>query len=157
MSAAPVRVRRAEAGDRDFILALVPRLRAFGPPTLRPPESLDAAERAALDRALRDLPVGAVLFVAELPELGPAGVAYAESPTDYFTGERHGHLGILAVAEHGEGRGVGRALLDAVESWSRAAGHRFLTLNVFDGNARARRLYERAGYERDMVRYVKEL
>ena len=32
----------------------------------------------------------------------------------YFTHETHGHLSIIAVAESGEGKGVGQALIDAV-------------------------------------------
>ena len=94
-----------------------------------------------------------------MAELGaaPAGVAYAETATDYFTGERHGHLAILIVAEGGEGRGVGRALLAAVEAWAAARGYRYVTLNVFAANARARSVYERAGYVPDTVRYAKEL
>jgi hypothetical protein len=44
-------VRAATEADRAFVLGLVPRLRAFGPPPLRPPEDLDAAERQTLERA----------------------------------------------------------------------------------------------------------
>ncbi|MFL5381598.1 MAG: GNAT family N-acetyltransferase [Longimicrobiaceae bacterium] len=84
-------------------------------------------------------------------------MALANTATDYFTHERHGHLSIIIVSGEGEGRGVGRALLDAVERWSAAQGHRFITLNVFSGNERARRVYERAGYGPDTVRYVKKL
>jgi GNAT superfamily N-acetyltransferase len=152
-----LRIRPAGPGDREFILALVPRLRAFGPPALRPPSALDEAEQSTLERALEALAPDATLLVAELPDLGCCGFAYAESLTDYFTRERHGHLNILAVAEIAEGRGVGQALLTAVETWSRAQGHRFLTLNVFAENRRARALYERAGYGQDIVRYVKVL
>jgi len=52
---------------------------------------------------------------------------------------------------------VGRALLAAVEAWSVARGHRFVTLNVFADNARARAVYERAGYAPDTLRYLKTL
>lgn len=161
MSADGIDIRPATSADRDFVLGLVPRLRAFGPPPLRPPEALDEAEVRALSRAFDVLPEGgpdgAVLLVAEHPSHGALGVAYAETATDYFTQEKHGHLAILMVAEAGEGKGAGRALLAAVESWSAARGHRFLTLNVFAGNSRARAVYERAGYAQDTIRYVKEL
>ncbi len=151
-----VRIRPAAEEDRAFILSTVPRLRAFGPPPLRPADALDRAERAALEAALADEADDAILLVGEL-DGGAAGFAYAHTATDYFTGERHGHLAIIAVAEAGEGRGVGRALLEAVEGWSSARGHRFITLNVFAGNGRARAVYERAGYGPDTVRYAKEL
>jgi len=150
-------VRPATAGDRASVVALVPRLRAFGPPPLRAAEALDAAERAALERAVDALPDGAVLLVAETPDGGVAGVAYAERALDYFTHETHGHLAILAVGAAVEGRGVGRALLRAVETWAAGQGYRFLTLNVFATNARAKEVYERAGYAPDIVRYVKQV
>ncbi|HJX29352.1 MAG TPA: GNAT family N-acetyltransferase [Thermoanaerobaculia bacterium] len=156
-SADQIEIRSATPADRDFVLGLVPRLRAFGPPPLRPPEALDEAEVRALSRAFAALPDGAVLFVAEHPRHGALGVAYAETATDYFTQEKHGHLAILMVAEAGEGKGAGRALLTAVESWSARQGHRFITLNVFAGNSRARTVYERAGYTQDTIRYLKEL
>jgi GNAT superfamily N-acetyltransferase len=150
-------VRAATAADREFMTGVVPRLRAFGTPPLRPADALDRAERTALERALAAPSPDNTLLVAELNDTGPAGVAYAETATDYFTGERHGHLAILAVSESGEGQGVGRALLSAIEAWATARGYRFLTLNVFEGNSRARAVYERAGYRPDTIRYVKEL
>lgn len=152
-----VRVRPAAAADQAFLAGVVPRLRAFGPPPLRPADALDRAERETLERALAEPQADAVLLVAELGDAGPAGVAYAHTATDFFTGEPHGHLSILAVAESGEGQGIGRALLAAVEAWSAARGHRFITLNVFAGNDRARAVYERAGYAQDTIRYFKQL
>ena len=152
-----VHVRAATAADREFMVEIVPRLRAFGPPPLRPPDAMDAAEVEALERALDDPTPDAVLLVAELEGVGPAGVAYALTATDYFTHERHGHLSILIVSAEGEGKGVGRALLDGVEAWSAAQGYRFITLSVFPDNRRARAVYERAGYTVDVVRYLKEL
>lgn len=151
-----VHVRAATAADREFMMDVVPRLRSFGEPPLRPAEALDRAERETLARALDEPAPGAVLLIADLAGTA-AGVAHAHPATDYFTGETHGHLSIIAVAQSGEGQGVGRALLAAVEAWSAAQGHRFITLNVFADNHRARAVYERAGYGPDTLRYYKEL
>jgi len=152
-----IQIRAATEADREFMVGVVPRLRAFGPPPLRPDDALDRGERETLERALENPADDAVLLIAEMEGIGPAGVAYALTATDYFTREPHGHLSILAVAEAGEGRGAGRALMAAVEAWSAARGHRFITLNVFAGNSRARAVYERAGYGEDVLRYVKVL
>jgi GNAT superfamily N-acetyltransferase len=64
---------------------------------------------------------------------------------------------MIAVVAAAEGRGAGRALLRAAEDWARAHGYRRLTLNVFAGNQRARRAYDRAGFAVETLRYVKPL
>ena len=74
---------------------------------------------------------------------------------DYFTGEEHGHVGIIAVAAPAEGRGVGTALMRAAERWAQDAGFAKLTLTVFEGNRRARAIYEHLGYRPETLRYVK--
>ena len=52
----------------------------------------------------------------------------------------------LAVLEHTRGRGVGRALLAAVESAAREMGCCKVTLEVNERNGRALRLYRSAGF-----------
>jgi ribosomal protein S18 acetylase RimI-like enzyme len=45
------------------------------------------------------------------------------------------------------GRGVGRALLDAVDRWGAGWGAREVVLWVFESNRAAMRLYETSGFE----------
>ena len=52
---------------------------------------------------------------------------------------------MYVAAEH-RGRGVADALLDHAEKAIRDAGHGSAWLAVVDGNARARRFYERRGW-----------
>jgi GNAT superfamily N-acetyltransferase len=152
-----VRVRAARAGDRSRVLAAARRLADFGPPPWRNAEEIVEGEA----RTLRDFfdapPSGSALLVAETPAEGPLGFAYLETLRDYFTNEEHGHIGILAVAKEGEGRGIGGALLQAAENWSRGRGCQKLTLNVFEGNVHARSVYEHLGYAPETLRYVKLL
>jgi ribosomal protein S18 acetylase RimI-like enzyme len=63
---------------------------------------------------------------------------------------RHvGHVTGMMVRDTAQGRGIGRALLDACIARARASGElERLTLNVTSGNAHALRLYERAGFRR---------
>jgi GNAT superfamily N-acetyltransferase len=151
-------IRLALAQDHEAVLALVPRLRSFGSVPLRTAQDLDAGESRTLKAHFdRGLPESARLWVAESGTGSIAGVAYAERLKDYFTQETHGHLGVLAVAAAAEGRGIAKALIQTVENWSRDSGFRFLTLNVFAGNERARVFYERADFRVDTIRYVKSL
>lgn len=65
--------------------------------------------------------------------------------------ERREHPGTLlmdgiAVAASARGRGVGTALLNAIETRARTEGCARIRLDVIDGNAGARRLYERRGF-----------
>ena len=63
----------------------------------------------------------------------------------------------IKVRPEARGRGIGRAALDALESWARSAGYRRIGLQVFGSNAVARRLYTRAGYIETNVLMEKHL
>jgi GNAT superfamily N-acetyltransferase len=149
-------IRPATAADRDFVIQTTQRLAAFGPPSWRTAAELVAGEVRCLDAFFDGGMHGSSLMIAEL-DGEPAGFAFLEHATDYFTQERHAHLGIIAVTATAEGRGVGPALLAAAEQWGREQGYTKLTLNVFEGNVRARRAYERAGFAVETLRYVKPL
>ncbi len=123
---------------------------------LRSPAVLDAGEARTLTRFFDSPDADARLWVAASQDQVD-GAAYATVLRDYFSGERHGHLGIFMVAEHSEGRGVASALLQIVERWAAESGFRFLTLNVFAANARARAFYESHQFAPDYVRYLKPM
>jgi ribosomal protein S18 acetylase RimI-like enzyme len=150
-----IRIRDALPADRDWILALAPRLHAFGPPPTRAREVMDQAVVAGLDQALSAPGDGTVVLVAEGTQ--PLGFVHIHGVTDFFTHEVHGHVSDLAVDPAAEGRGVGRALMAAAESWARERGWRLLSLNVFTENHRARELYQRLGYQPDVLKLIKPL
>ncbi|WP_151718272.1 GNAT family N-acetyltransferase [Gemmobacter serpentinus] len=52
----------------------------------------------------------------------------------------------ICVAEGARGRGIGRALIEALCAEARARGYAALRLEVIDSNPRARALYERIGF-----------
>ncbi len=117
-------------------------------------EVVDGSE-AELRRAFASPRDGSIVFIAEDRAGVPVGFAYGVVHEDFFTGESHGHLSELAVMR--DGSGAGAPLVAAVEAHFRAAGLRFVTLNVNVANARAARLYERLGYEKQVVQFVKVL
>jgi GNAT superfamily N-acetyltransferase len=152
-----VRLRAAGTADLPFVLSLAPRLAEFGLPSWRTMAQVVEAERRALSCAVEGGSPDAPVLLAEDAGGAPLGFAYLETQTDYFTGRPHAHVAVLAVADGAQGRGVGRALLDAAEAWARGRGDPFITVNVFARNTRARAVYERLGYGPETLRYVKPL
>jgi GNAT superfamily N-acetyltransferase len=151
-----ITVRAGTARDRDFVVETARRFAAFGPPPWRTPQEVVAGEVRSLDDFFDGGLCGSTLLIAD-DDGRPAGFVFLEHGTDYFTGERHGHLGMIAVTDAAEGRGIATTLLRTAEDWARAEGYVRLTLNVFDGNDRARRVYERCGYQVETLKYVKAL
>lgn len=82
-------------------------------------------------------PVGAAwyrLFSSRLPGYG-------------FVDERTPELAI-AVVPNARGRGIGKALLEALIAQAREAGHQAISLSVDKLNGGAIRLYEQHGFQR---------
>jgi|SRR5215218_1291848 len=152
-----VRIRPASLADRDFVVSLMPRLVEFGPPAWRDAEQMTAFDTGVITESLLNQKPGAAVFIAEDEDGTPLGFIHLHAVTEHYNHEEHGHVEDLIVASAGEGRGVGRALLGKAEEWARSRGYRWLTLNVFAENTRAREVYARLGYGEDMVKYVKEL
>ena len=57
------------------------------------------------------------------------------------------HIGLFVIATSLHGTGTARAINEALESWMRGQGAEWLRLGVVEGNARAERFWERAGYQ----------
>jgi GNAT superfamily N-acetyltransferase len=151
-----ITVREGTAADRDFVVDTARRFAAFGPPAWRSAAEIVGGEVRCLDEFFDAAADGRTLLVAEL-DGRPAGFTFLEPAVDYFTGQSDGHIGMVAVADTAEGKGVGAALMRAAEDWARRNGYPRIHLNVFAGNDRARRIYERSGYEMETIRYVKPI
>jgi ribosomal protein S18 acetylase RimI-like enzyme len=150
-------VRGAGPGDEIFVLALTERLAAFAVPDWRTAAQVAHVDDAILRDQFRQPNPDNLLLVAQ----GEAGIrlgfVFARSRRDVFTGRPVVHVETLATEAEAEGRGVGRVLMTAVEDWARDRGASFVTLNVFDTNARARGFYARLGYQPETLHYVKPL
>lgn len=151
-------IRSSEADDDEFILGLVERMVDFELPKWRKKNVVSEGIRRDLGKHLEHQPPGSFLFVAEDADTGDRlGFLHLQTVTDYFTGHFNCHVSDLAVIKAAEGRGIARALLGYAEDFAREHRCERLTLAVFPGNARARELYEAAGFGVELLRMAKPL
>ena len=134
---------------------LAARLSAFELPPWRAPRDIgDADSQAMIAAAASGNPDDEVLIAERGGEV--VGCLHVLAVTDFF-GLRHGHVSVIATTEAAEGSGVARRLMEHAEEWTAARGLPLLTLNMFAGNARARRFYEVAGFRVEMVKFAKQV
>lgn len=95
-----------------------------------------------------------LLLVAETSSSGPIGTAWVALNDPR---ERGPWIYAIEIDAAQRGKGYGRALLEAIEIDVASRGGANVGLNVFGGNAVARRLYESAGYQITSVYMRKEL
>lgn len=154
-----INFRKATNDDISFIEAHAYRLLEFGPPEWRV-NDLDNMVRADIHHItqaiLSDDPDMAV-FIGLNEEGKPVGFIHLSMQTDYYTGQSHAHLNDIVVVKSEEGKGIGQQLLRKAEQWAKEKESRWLTLNVFNENTNAQRSYEKAGFQREWVKYLKTI
>ena len=148
-------IRSALASDERALLALASRMANFELPPWRGADEITSADGRAMIDALRGGHPDSEVFVAERDGRA-AGCLHMVVAQDFF-GRRHAHLSVIATSREAEGTGVGRELMNFADEWARVRALPFITLNVFAANARARRLYEKAGYTLELLKYAKSL
>jgi len=129
------------------------------PLVLRPLTPSDVPELDALERVLFGAGAWSPAALAE-EVVGPGrwyvGAQHGAGPLVgyaglWFDGEDAQVMTVGTAVEH-QGRGIGRALLDALVERAREVGATSVLLEVRVDNEPALRLYERAGFERLGVR-----
>lgn len=151
----PLCIRPASAADEAALTALAWRLTAFTLPPWRTPASIAEADAREMIAAVREPSSVNEVVVAERGG-SIVGCLHVLEIVDFF-GSKHGHVSVLATTPEAEGSGVGRMLMEYAETWAAARGYSLVTLNVFAGNERARRFYDRAGYAPELIMYSKKL
>jgi GNAT superfamily N-acetyltransferase len=144
------RVRRAAVDDADAIARVQVRSWQAAYRGFMPDEVLDSLDVAAGARQQRErlgqLPPGAACFVAT--DAGGRTVGFAQVG-DYEGSDGSGQVYAIYVAPEHWSTGAGRALMAAALDFLTASGPRPVRLWALDGNARARRFYERCGFVAD--------
>ena len=149
-------IRLGTPADLPEIITLLPRLAAFDVPAYRVPEYLWHGDRDLISswaNGDRDDMHVAVAIVDETV----VGVAALTLRKELLSGQPSAHLELLAINSRFEGAGIGSALVQKTESIAHASGAQSISLHVFSNNTRARLLYERHGYNDELMRYYKPL
>jgi GNAT superfamily N-acetyltransferase len=137
------------------MLELFPRLASFDFPDNRNPKHLWGDDASLLtDWALgnRD---DCFVRVAKDENGRVLGVVMVTLKPELLSHAPSAHLEVLVVARDAEGQGVGGLLLAAAEAEAKQRGALSMSLHVFARNQRARKVYERAGYDGELIRYIK--
>jgi GNAT superfamily N-acetyltransferase len=136
--------------DKPALLSFIDGLQAFEH-AFEPNRRRDAAvaedyfAKLAADLAARP---GAI-FVAEDKGCAIGWAVVHETQDDIYvieTERRIAYIAELFVTERSRGKGTGRALIAACEDWAKGRGIPVMLIGVLPGNARAKAIYEAAGY-----------
>ena len=137
------------------MLELFPRLASFDLPDYRNPDHLWADDAKMLKQWADGDRGDCFVHVAKGEKGQVQGVSMVTLRPELLSHSPSAHLEALVVAEGAEGQGIGGSLLAAAEDEARQRGALSMSLHVFAQNHRARRIYERAGYEGELMRYIK--
>ena len=74
---------------------------------------------------------------------------------DPLNEQTNAHVEVIAVSEQAEGNGVASRFLEMAEAETRKQQAFSLLLNVFSNNVRARSLYQKFGFDEEMIRCIK--
>lgn len=154
-----ISIRKALPGDAAFIAEHAHRLLNFNLPKWRvnEKEKMVKADINHITKALENNAANDCVFIAEDASNKPIGFIRLVLQKDYYTGEQHAHVNDIVVIAEAEGQGVGSLLLKQADEWAKASNVRWITLNVFNENERAKAVYQKAGYTIEWIKYLKEI
>lgn len=150
----PLTFKPATRDDLGFLQSLLPRFVSFTLPPGFEEGAVMAGAAQNLMAALAEESPDTALLVAWLEEEGQVarrcGFVRVETERPLF-GKPYAYLADLALEEWAQGRGLARELLAQAEAWAAGQGLGRIKLHVFATNERARKLYEAAGYEVEVL------
>jgi ribosomal protein S18 acetylase RimI-like enzyme len=155
MNSAHIRIRAATEDDKPAVLQLAPRL-AEGLAAWRNREAAVLAARQWLTDSFATAGRQDGTVLVAVKKAGIAGVI-AISEQRHFTGEMDGYIGELAVTSQAGRQGIGRALIEAAETWAQDRGLRHLTVQTGTANVPARHFYAALGFQEEEIRLTRPL
>ena len=134
----------ADYASAEDAAAVVDLLDAYARDPMGGSEPLSDHARATLVEGLASMP-GAFSLIAR-EDGAPVGLANCFTGFSTFAAAPLVNIHDIAVLPGHRGKGIGKALMQAVEDEARRRGACKVTLEVLSGNTNARALYARLGY-----------
>ena len=144
-----IEIVKADLTDSGQVASIIDIVDSYAREPMGGGEPLTAAVRAKLVDEL-DSVSGLVVFLALL-DGRPTGVAVCFRGYSTFKAQPLLNIHDLAVLPGQRSRGLGRALLGAIEDYARETGCCKLTLEVRKDNTGARRLYREYGFGTEVL------
>ncbi|MBY7144822.1 GNAT family N-acetyltransferase [Virgibacillus sp. NKC19-3] len=147
-------IRPYQERDKDSIISLSDRFSDIPFMEYRNREDMEQKQLELAKRAVASRTSD--IFVVED---GDALLGYVELTTDrdYFTNDKVAYISAIAVTSAGEGKGIGKMLMDKAEKWCLDKECKQIVLDVFKANDHALHFYKHFGYEEEIVKMVKTL
>ncbi len=151
-----IAIRPANETDIPFIREQYIRVEHTGAPHWREGAASPYTD-AWIEEVIGKRPDDQAILVA-VDEAGTRlGYTWVLTLTDFDAIEPRGHIAGVGVDAAAQGRGVGRALVAAAETWCRDQRLSEVTLHCYIGNERAHQLYEHLGFENEWYHMRKAL
>jgi ribosomal protein S18 acetylase RimI-like enzyme len=151
-----INIRTASENDYQFIYELSPRLAEVANLAWHSDEVIQTMQDGYINAVLNDTSVPFTLLIAEDNET-PLGFIHVKAHKDEISEEMCAMVTLLAVSPTGQGKGIGKLLMQAAEQWTKQQGYRLLHLEVFANNDNAQGFYNNLGFKPEMMTMVKAL
>jgi len=123
----------------------------------RDPQKMEEAQLKIAEESLNDPSPDTEIFVVEEETGELLGFLEVKPHKDFLSGIEQGNIVAIAVSSKGEGKGVGKRLMEKAEEWAHQKGYHQIILNVFAKNDRAVNFYKHLNYETEVLKMVKEI
>lgn len=150
-------IRTATQADANEMMALLPNLTDFELPANRNPDHLWHGDRDMLKSWLDNKAPDTFVLVAVNDSDSVMGVSIVTMREEMLSHEPSSHLEVLSVSSEAHRQGIGQSLITHSEKEAKTRGANSMTLHVFSNNKRARALYDKHGFNGELMRYYKEI
>lgn len=150
-----VEVTLAETADAAAISELLPFLASFEVPAGRNPRHLWEGDAQILKEWAEGRRPESFVHVAKDQAGALLGASIVSIRPELLSHNPSAHLEVIVVADVAQRRGLASSLLRAAEDRARERGAKSISLHVFASNTRAMALYDKAGYDGELIRYIK--